>query len=289
MAATERQVPKRLFRNEESLSVIGFGGILCLGLSRRGSADLVAEVCDRGINYFDVAPSYGDGEAEEKLGPALEPHRARVFLACKTMERDAAGSRMELERSLRRLRTDWFDLYQFHAVTTGEDVERIFGAGGALETVLKAREQGLIRHIGFSAHSESAALEMFARFPFDSVLFPFNAVCAEEGNFGPRVLERAGACGAARLALKALASSPWPSAGEHPFPKCWYRPIEDPELAQLALRYTLGMDITATVPPGDETLFRFALEGAAEFTPLSEAERDELLRRIHGVTPLFRS
>ena len=82
------------------LSVIGFGGIVVCGMSQKEADRIVAEAFDRGVNYYDVAPSYFDGEAETKLGPALEPFRKRSFLACKTMARDAAGARTELERSL---------------------------------------------------------------------------------------------------------------------------------------------------------------------------------------------
>ncbi len=284
---SEVTVPQRTYKGNQKLSVIGFGGILCLGKSLQEVSELVAEVHGRGINYFDVAPSYGNGEAEEKLGPALEPYRSTVFLACKTMSRDAGGARVELERSLRRMRTDHFDLYQFHAVTTLKEVEEIFAGGGALETVLRAREKGEIRYIGFSAHSEEAALAMMERFPFDSILFPFNVVCSINGHFGPRVLATARAKGVARLALKAMAYSPWPSGGTHPFPKCWYRPIDDPALASLALRYTLGEDVTAALPPGEEVLFRVALEEVSHLRPLTGGEQKDLFDRIKDVKPLF--
>ncbi|MGA9120363.1 MAG: aldo/keto reductase [Bacteroidota bacterium] len=287
--STEQAIPRRLYKNSEMLSIVGFGGILCLGRSQREVSDLVGEVYRRGVNYFDVAPSYGDGEAEEKLGRALQAFRDDIFLACKTMRRDAHGSLSELEQSLRRLRTDHFDLYQFHAVTTLKDVEDIFRVGGAMESVTRARDGGKVRHLGFSAHSEEAALEMLERFEFDSILFPFNIICSTNGNFGPRVLDRAREKGTARLALKAMAYSPWPSTGEHPYPKCWYRPIDDPDLARLALRFTLGQDVTAAIPPGDEVLFRIALENASSYTPLTDDERNDLMRRIPGVSPLFRA
>jgi aryl-alcohol dehydrogenase-like predicted oxidoreductase len=96
----------------------------------------VAEAFERGVNYFDVAPSYEDGVVEEKLGPALAAYRNRVFLSCKTMEREAGAAEVELVKSLRRLKTDHFDLYQFHAVTHPEEVEQIFAAGGAMETFI---------------------------------------------------------------------------------------------------------------------------------------------------------
>jgi diketogulonate reductase-like aldo/keto reductase len=249
----------------------------------------VLEVYERGINYFDVAPSYWDGEAERKLGVSLKPIRNNVFLACKTMARDASGARAELEESLRRLHTDHFDLYQFHAVTELEDVEKIFSAGGAAETFLKARQEGKIRHIGFSAHSVTAALAMLDRFQFDSVLFPINFVCYGQGNFGPQVVARAKEKGTARLALKAMAYTPWPEGMERKYGKCWYLPIEDSGLLRKALYFTLSEDVTAAIPPGEEKFFRLAMELAAEFTPLKESERAELLAETKDLTPLFKT
>jgi diketogulonate reductase-like aldo/keto reductase len=286
---SEERIPRREYKNGEMLSIVGFGGILCLERSLRETSGLVREVHERGINYFDVAPSYGAGEAEEKLGPALEPYRSMVFLACKTMKRSARGAQEDLERSLKRMRTDHFDLYQLHAVTTLEEVDEIFGDKGAMGTIVRAREKGQVRYIGFSAHSEEAALAMLDRFSFDSILFPLNIVCSANGYFGPRVMEAAKAKGAARLALKAMAYSPWPSEGDHPWPKCWYRPMDDPVLARLALRYTLSEDVTAAIPPGEEELFRIAMEEAVQFTPLTANERKDLVSRIDGVQPLFKA
>ena len=91
---------------------------------RRKRINMSGEAIDRGINYFDVAPSYGN--AEEQLGPALRPYRDNVFLACKTGRRDAAGAREEMEQSLRKMQTDHFDLYQLHAITSDEDVAQAF-------------------------------------------------------------------------------------------------------------------------------------------------------------------
>jgi len=112
------------------LSIIGFGGIVVKDAKPEDASVLVKLAIDSGINYFDVAPSYGD--AEIKLGPALEPYRKNVFLACKTTKRTKDESRAELEQSLQHLRTDHFDLYQLHAVTTIEDVNTIFGPDGAI-------------------------------------------------------------------------------------------------------------------------------------------------------------
>jgi aryl-alcohol dehydrogenase-like predicted oxidoreductase len=179
-----------LGRTGEELSIIGFGGMLVNAEEPTEAARLVSmAVNELDINYFDVAPTYG--YAEERLGPALAPYRKRIFLACKTMERSAEGATAALQRSLSLLRTDHLDLYQFHAVTTLDEVEQIMGPGGALEAYEQARRQGLIRYIGFSAHSEEAALALLDRYDFDSILFPLSWTIWHVGHFGPRVLARA--------------------------------------------------------------------------------------------------
>jgi aryl-alcohol dehydrogenase-like predicted oxidoreductase len=252
----------------------------------------VAESYDRGINYYDVAPTYWDGEAEIKLGIALKPYRKKVFLACKTVKRDAAGAAQELERSLQRLHTDYFDLYQFHGLTSMKDVDQILGPGGAAETFTKARKDGKARYLGFSAHHAEAALALMERFPCDSVLFPINYVCYQEGGFGPQVVAKAKEKGVARLALKALAHHPWPEGmkrEQSKYPKCWYQPIDDREHARKALRFTLSEDVTAAIPPGDEGIYAMALDLAAGFQPLTSAEREELLASAKGTAPLFRA
>ena len=285
--AAGKTLPRRPYRDNVQLSIIGFGGIVVVGQEPDAAAREVAAAVDRGVNYFDVAPSYGKGEAEIKLGNALRPHRKNVFLACKTQKRDAAGARAELEQSLERLHTDHFDLYQFHAVTTMEDVEQILGPGGAAETFRKAREEGKVRYLGCSAHSAEAALAMMERFPLDSILFPINYVCYGESNFGPQVVARAKEKGVARLALKALARSRNEKGAPRKYPKCWYEPIDDREQARQALRFTLSEDITAAIPPGDERIFRMALDLAADFKPLTPAERKQLLASARGIKPLF--
>lgn len=285
----ERLLPRRPYRDDIQLSVIGFGGIVVLGMSRQEANRTVGEAFDRGVDYFDVAPSYGNGEAQEKLGPALASYRQKIFLSCKTMERDAGGAEKELAESLRAMKTDHFDLYQFHAVTRLDEVKQIFARGGAMETFLRARDRGRIKYIGFSAHSEAAALAMMDRFAFDSVLFPFNLVCYAQGHFGPAVMARAKKDGVARLALKMLARGPRPEGARKNYPKAWYQPVDDPEEARNAVRFTLSEDVTAAIPPGDIHLFRLAIDLAADFRPLTEDERTRLLAGTKDIQPLFHS
>jgi len=282
-------IPKRKYRDDVMLSVIGFGGIVVVGLEQAEADRTVARSVDRGINYFDVAPTYGDGEAEIKLGNALKPHRKRVFLACKTTKRDAEGARKELETSLRRLHTDFFDLYQFHAVRSMEDVERITGPGGAADLFVKARDEGKVRYIGFSAHDAEAAIALMNRMELASVLFPVNFVCFGQGNFGPQIIKKAKEKGVARLALKALAYTRVKEGEQRRYKKCWYVPVDKREKAERALRFTLSQDVTAAIPPGDENLYEMALQLAASFRPMTEAEQTALLAETKGVEPIFRA
>jgi aryl-alcohol dehydrogenase-like predicted oxidoreductase len=279
---------KRRYRDGVDLSVIGFGGMVLVGMEQRDCDAIVAESVEAGVNYFDVAPSYGDGEAEVKLGRAIAPFRDHVFLASKTFARDAAGALRELDKSLKALRIECLDLYQFHAMFKVSEVERVFARGGAAEAVTRAQEQGRVKFVGFSAHSVEAALAMMDRMTFDSVLFPVNFVLYGRGGFWPQVLERARQVDVARLAVKAMALSPWSHNEARGYPNCWYRPVLDPQLARQAFRFALSEDVTAMLPPGDPRLYRMALWFAREFTPMSAAERTELLASASGVEPLFR-
>jgi aryl-alcohol dehydrogenase-like predicted oxidoreductase len=291
--ASTAPLPRRPYKNGIDLSVIALGGIVVCGMSQEEASRRVAAAYDRGVNYFDCAPSYFDGEAELKLGEALQPYRNKVFLAEKTMHRDAKGAREELERTLQRFHTDHVDLYQFHAVGSMEDVDKILAPTGAAEAFMAARKEGKVRHLGFSAHHAPAALRLMDALELDSVLFPVNVNAWENGGFGPQILAKAKSKGMARMALKALAFGKWPAdmkESDRKYPKCWYQPIDDRDMARLALRFTLNQEVTAAVPPGDERIFDLALELVS--MPLPKLSADELagLRtRISSLEPVFRA
>jgi aryl-alcohol dehydrogenase-like predicted oxidoreductase len=277
---------RSLGRTGEMLSIIGFGGIVVRDATPQKASEDVKLAIDAGINYFDVAPSYGD--AEIKLGPALEPYRKDVFLACKTGKRTKAEARAELEQSLKNLRTDHFDLYQHHAVTSLADVDTILGPGGAMETFIEARKEGKIRFIGFSAHSVEAAMALMDRFDFDTILFPFNYTTWHSGNFGPQVLARAKEKNMGILALKAMAKGPWEKGADRSkYPKCWYEPLVTPEDIRMGLRFTLSHPVTAAVTPGESELFRIALDLRNDIKPLRKAEIAGIKTKAAAGVPLF--
>jgi len=262
--------------------------------SQSFSNNIVAEAVDRGINYFDVAPSYGDAQA--RLGPALEPFRKNVFLACKEGSGEEEGdftkdsAAKTLDESLRQLRTDHVDLYQFHALSKMTELEQIFGPNGAMEAFQAARKAGKVRFIGFSAHSVEVAIAAMDRYDFDTILFPINFVLFSQAKFGPQVIEHARKKGMGIMAIKGMAKTTWPESvrRDHPHDKCWYEPADFPHEATLGYRWTLSQPITAAIPPGDERYFRLGMDIGQQFKPVTHLEEEKLMATAAGVNPIFR-
>ena len=286
-------LPRRtLGRTGEKVSIVGFPGLALSHYDQdRCNAGLL-DAFERGVNYFDVAPAYGkDGDCEKKMGVGLEAvaiDRSRIFLACKTRMRDKAGARMELERSLRRLKTDHFDLYQLHCLRTPEEVKKALGPDGAIETFLKAREEGKVKYLGFSAHTTKGALEAMKGFRFDTVMFPINFVEFFKMGFGKPVLELANKQGAAVLAIKTLSKGPWPE-GANRTRKWWYRATETQEEANLAVRFTLSQKpVAAGIPPSFLDLLDKAIEAGRSYRTIREAETLKLQEMAKNCLSLFR-
>jgi aryl-alcohol dehydrogenase-like predicted oxidoreductase len=244
------------------VSPVVFGGIIVMNATDEEAAGWVKEAVDNGVNYFDVAPTYGN--AETMLGPALEPYRKDVYLACKTTQRKGEDAKRELDRSLELLRTDHFDVYQLHAMTTNEDMEQAFAADGVMNMVLKARDEGIIRHIGFSAHSEKTAVELCRRFNFESILYPMNWVMGLNTGWGDGVAKIVEEKNIGLLAMKSLAQRKYRDNEREVFPKSWCKTnfpdsVEEDRLGLLGMKYALYKGANTLVPPGDIWHFRFML------------------------------
>lgn len=264
------------------VSAVAFAGIVNMDETPEDAARYTAYAVDSGVNYFDVAPSYGN--AEERLSGALKPYRGRVHLACKTQKRGAAEAKEELLHSLKLLQTDHFDVYQLHAMTTAQDVEQAFGRDGAMETLLWARREGLIRNIGFSAHNEDVALDLLRRYDFDTVMFPMNWALGLTTGWGERISAAVRERGIGLIAIKTLILRKWREDEAHDFPKSWCKPIWDDEpLAVAAMKYGLHKGAGILIPPGNIAHQRFMVDHIDECVknPLSEKEL-ELLRAQAG-------
>lgn len=263
---------RSLGRTGIDISAVAYGGIVSAGiydgshypaLDQASSDRFVAYAIERGVNYFDVAPSYGN--AQLQLGNSLRPYRPQVHLACKTVLRDRTGAEQELKESLAQLHTDHFDVYQLHAIASMEDVKAAFSPGGVMELMRDAREKGIAAHIGFTAHDEDAALKMIDLYDFDTVLFPFNWFMHMAHGMGARLLKAAKARNMGVLCMKAFIERRWESAAERAasaFPKSWCKPIDvaDEAFGMAAMRYALALGVDTLVPPGNFESFRFAVE-----------------------------
>jgi aryl-alcohol dehydrogenase-like predicted oxidoreductase len=268
-------VPRRpLGRTGEKLSVVGFPGLALVQFKPEEQGQCTAAIhraFDRGINYFDVAPAYGEGKCEERMGIGLQGlKRSEYFLACKTKKRDGEGALRQLEESLKILKTDHFDLYQLHHLVRPAEVKQALGPGGAIEAILKAREQGKLKYIGFSAHTTKAALEAMQGFKFDTVMFPINFVEYYNRNFGKEVLALAKEQGAGVLAIKPLSWGTWPAEGKRNR-QWWYRSVEEPRDVELAMRFALSQPgVVAGIPPSFVDLLERTIDAAKAFKPLDE-------------------
>jgi predicted aldo/keto reductase-like oxidoreductase len=170
----------RLGKTGLYVSRVGFGGIPIQRLTEAEAVRVVQGCLDLGVTFIDTANGYTT--SEERIGKALAATaglREQVVIATKTGARDRAGARAHLELSLRRLQTDYLDLWQFHGVSTPEAYEQVIGPGGAMEAAREAQQAGMVRHIGVSSHSLEVALEMVPSGHFETIQFPFNFVTRE--------------------------------------------------------------------------------------------------------------
>ncbi|OHB75523.1 MAG: hypothetical protein A2Z25_07410 [Planctomycetes bacterium RBG_16_55_9] len=283
-------LPRRVLgRTGQKISVVGFPGLALSHYDQQRCNAGLRDALYRGVNYFDVAPAYGrDGDCEIKMGIGLQGlDRDKIFLACKTKMRDKEGARMELERSLTRLKTDHFDLYQMHHIRTPEEVERALGPNGAMETILKAKDEGKIRFIGFSAHTTKGALAALNGFPFDTAMFPINFVEYYKIGFGKEVMELAAEKGVGVLGMKALSKGPWPKGMERTR-QWWYRATETQDETNAAIRFTLSQKpVAAGIPPSFLDLLDKAIEAGRAYSPISDAETQRLKKTAESCLSLF--
>lgn len=269
---------RKLGKTNLNVSEISFGGIMLMNTPQSEADQIVKSAVKNGINFFDVGPTYGN--AQNILGPALKPYRDKVYLANKTEPGQTKDQvRKDMEESLELLDTDHFDLYQLHEVTDEDALNKALGSGGALEAIIEAREEGLVKNIGFSAHKEWAALKLIKSFDFDTVMFPINWNYWFNYNQGPEVIKQAREKDMGIIAIKALAQKQWQNEKKNDY-NTWYKPIYDNRrLAELAFKFTLSQDVDTAVTPGDSRMLELAVDiyqDQSEKMDISESELEEL-------------
>jgi len=266
------------------IGAVVFGGIVVGGESPEDCARYVSYAVDKGVNYFDVAPSYGN--AEEMLSPALAPYRKSVYLACKSTVRDF-GIKDELYNSLKVLKTDYFDVYQLHGLSGQDDIDKAFSKNGAMEVLVRAKRDGYIKNIGITAHDEYAAIQALAYYDFATVMFPINWALNMDKKVGDKLINICKYQNKGVLAIKALAHRLWTGGEENKrFPKSWVKTIyDDDALAKAAIKYTFSKGAHAIAPPGDFEQFSYVVEHIDECAdnPPSDAEMKILDGELENV------
>jgi len=275
-------------------TVMTFGAIALNWLEQEGADAMVEFLLDRGVNHFDVAPTYGD--AELKLGPKLRQHREEIFLGCKTQERGYEGARQKLRRSLDRLGVDRIDLYQIHGLEYESELDEITGDDGALAAIRDARSEGVIDHVGLTSHGDPGLiLDAIDRIDdLDTLMFPFNPVVAgkdgDEYDYGA-VLDRAETAGIGTLGIKAFAKGPWPSTDElpeadRPYAN-WYEPVDAPDEIRERFDFAASAGLTSVVSPGDPKLVATVADAAERYDGMDESARRSLVERLrHEDSPV---
>ena len=264
-------------RHQELVSIIGLGGYH-IGKPKTitESVRIIHAAIDAGINFLDNAWEYHEGESEKRMGRAIEDRRGDVFLMTKvcTHGRDAKVAMRQLEQSLRRLRTDYLDLWQVHECVYPNDPERHFASGGVIEALVEAKQRGLVRYVGFTGHkAPEIHLEMMSHdFPFDSVQMPLNCFDASFRSFEQHVLPEARRRELAVLGMKSMGGE-----GDAVAKRV--------VTAEEALRYAMSLPGVTTTISGIDSMrvLRQNVRIARDFSPMSADEMQALRDRVRSI------
>lgn len=282
---------KRRFGRTNHMSTLAVFGAVAVGrhLDQPEVDSVMQKVIDAGINHIDVAPSYG--EAERLIGPWMPKIREDFFLGCKTMERTKDGAKKEFKESLKRLQVDYFDLYQFHAITSMEELDAVTEKGGALEGVMEMREQGLTRFIGITGHGMETPkifIEALSRFDFDSVLFPINPVLFSHDEYRASALALLDICeekDVGVMLIKSVAKEPWEDK-DHPY-HTWYKPFDDEEIIEDNIDFVLSQKLAHICTPGDFRLLDKVFNACESFEPMPPEEQEALIEKQADLEVIF--
>ncbi len=283
-------IPTKAFGRTGHLSTRTLFGAAAFSSVTQDEADRTMELLiERGVNHIDTAAGYGDSEL--LIGPWMESHRERFFLATKTGERSYDGAKAELERSLQRLRVSQVDLIQLHNLVGEDEWQVAMGPGGALEYLLEAREQGLVKYIGVTGHFVAIAgmhQRSLERFDFDSVLLPYNYLMMRNETYRAgfeAVLRTCKARNAAVQTIKGITRRPYVS--DQRSHATWYEPLTDQPSIDKAVHWVLGNEDVFLNTVGDIHLLPKVLDAAARFEERTPDADMEAMAAEWEMAPLF--
>ncbi len=277
-------IERRPFGRTGHQSTVTLFGGAALARATQDQANRVLEVLlSYGVNHIDTAARYGDSEL--RIGPWMARHRKDFFLATKTGGRSAREAREDLHRSLERLRVDSVDLIQLHSLGHPDDWDQAMGPDGALEALVEAKAQGLVRAIGVTGHGWTIAAmhrRSLARFDFDSILLPYNFFMAQSERYREAFDEVTAICRERNVAvqtIKGIARGPWATTDRSH--STWYQPLERQQDIDLAVHWVLGRPGIFLNTAGDLTLLPRVLDAASRFT---RRPADEEMASMHDAT-----
>lgn len=282
---------RRLGKIGRSTSVLIYGGAALGEVSQEEADRSVQQALDAGIDHFDVAASYG--EAELRLGPWTSTFGDRVFLATKTGERSRKEAWAQINASLERLQVDRVDLLQIHAVGDLEDLDRATETGGALEALVRARDEGLTGAIGITGHGHEAPathLEALRRFPFDAVLSPWNHVLSTRSDYRADFLALVEECTRQDVALrtiKTVSRRNWPQGADERY-ATWYEPWDDDRHLEASVAFALRQPGVCGIPaPGDIRLLPRVITAVQRAGSMTDEEIEAVLATAPGYSSPF--
>jgi aryl-alcohol dehydrogenase-like predicted oxidoreductase len=282
---------RRLGRIGHRSSVLLYGGAALSEVSKEDADRSIREALDAGINHFDTAAGYGDSELH--LGRWMPRIRDRIFLATKTGDRAGGGAYDSIRRSLERLRVDSVDLIQLHAIGDLDDLRAATGPGGAVGGAVRARDEGLVGAIGITGHGMRAPtvhLEALRRFPFDTVLTPFNYRLAREPaylrDFDALAAEtQAGDVGL--MVIKVAARNLWRPEEEHRY-ATWYEPLDAQEHIDATVAFALARpEITGICTAGDVHLLPMFVEAERRREAITVPQAEAAMSGVSELEPPF--
>lgn len=268
-----------------------FGAAALGSVSQRDADATLDLLLEHGVNHIDTAASYGN--AEERLGPWMEKHRADFFLATKTEDRTFKAAKDSIRRSLERMRVSQLDMIQLHCLVEPRDWETAMGPGGALEALVEARDEGLVRFIGVTGHGLSVArmhIKSLEKFDFDAVLLPWNFSLSQNAEYAADFRELERLCqsrGVAMQTIKAVVRRPW-GEGERNR-TTWYEPLEQQDDIDRAVHWLLGHEGLFLNTVGDLTVLPRVLDAANRFEQsesVSDSEMSAMTEKSQ-MAPLF--
>lgn len=283
-------IEKALFGKTGHLSTRTLFGGFAVGFCSQAEADEVLELLLKyGVNHIDTAVTYGD--AEMRIGPWMDNHRDKFFLATKTEQRTYDAAWRELHGSLERLHTDQIDLWQMHFLVDEDGWQTAMGPNGVLKAFIEARDQGLVRYLGVTGHDVQVAqyhLRSLERFDFDSVLLPYNLTMMQNPQYAADFEQLIAVCAERDVAvqtIKSLAKGSWGSKKKTH--GTWYEPFSNPTEIDLAVQWVLSRPGVFLNTAGDRALLPLILDAASRMD--TAVAQETLTQKMQTITmePLF--